>query len=145
MTRKIEHIIIHCSATPPDMDIGAVEIRCWHTDLPPKGNGWADIGYHYIIRRDGVVEKGRDDSVVGAHARPWNSNSIGVCLVGGIAKDGTSDDNFTDAQRASLKTLIENLTSAYPHSDVIGHRDVPGVNKDCPSFDAKAWWAARAA
>lgn len=137
----VEHIIIHCSATKASQNIGAAEIRRWHTDPPPKGNGWTDIGYHYVIRRDGDLDYGRNLATPGAHAKPWNHNSIGICMVGGIADDGAPEDNFTPEQWKSLEALVRRLTTAYRVSDVIGHRDVPGVTKACPSFDAKAWWA----
>ena len=81
--RKINEIILHCSATPASMDIGAKEIRDWHVN----GNHWRDIGYHWVIRRDGTVEKGRPEYQVGAHCLNHNANSIGVCMVGGTKKD----------------------------------------------------------
>lgn len=140
-TRTINQIIIHCAYTPPSMDVGAAEIRRWHTDPPPKGNGWNDIGYHYVIRRNGSIEKGRDESVVGAHASGHNSRSIGVCLVGGKGANGGSDCNFTVNQWSALESVVSDLVARYPGAKVIGHRDVSA--KDCPSFDAQAWWAGR--
>lgn len=139
--RVINQIIIHCAATKPSMDIGTADIRRWHVD----GNGWSDIGYHYVVRRDGRVEKGRDldrdgnvDEEVGAHARGFNANSIGICMVGGMAEDGGDDCNFTEAQWQSLRQLVQGLLVKYPEADVIGHRDVD-PHKTCPTFDAKAW------
>lgn len=104
--RTIDSIIIHCAYTPPGMDIGATEIRRWHVEE----RGWKDIGYHYVVRRDGDVEPGRDldgdgDVVeeVGAHAAGHNAHSIGICLVGGRAEDDQAPDcNFTPAQWSSL-------------------------------------------
>ena len=132
-----DFLIIHCSATPPSMDIGAVEIRRWH-----EQRGWFDIGYHYVIRRNGIIEKGRPENRPGAHVRGANEISLGICLVGGV-REGTKDDaedNFTPQQWASLRDLIVELKSRYPKAGVIGHRDVPGVAKECPCFDVLSWY-----
>lgn len=136
--RAIDTIIIHCSATKPTQDIGAEVIRGWHV----KDRGWKDIGYHYVIRRNGLVELGRDldgdgdvDEEVGAHAAGFNSNSIGICMVGGIDAAGKPDSNFTIAQWRTLGDVLAALRAKYPRTRIIGHRNVePG--KACPSFDA---------
>lgn len=143
--RKINLILVHCSATSPQMDVGVREIRSWHTLPPPKGNGWADIGYHYVIRRDGTVEPGRPLAKAGAHAAGYNANSIGVCLVGGVdtgGKGGRAVNNFTAAQFKSLKRLLVQLQKDFPDAKrILGHRDVqPG--KECPSFSMREWLAA---
>lgn len=138
--RKITKIIIHCSATPPDMDIGAEEIRRWHTE----GNGWSDIGYHYVIRRDGTVEPGRPVAKQGAHCAARNGNvaSIGICMVGGVKRDGKRlvvEDNFTRPQWLALRKLVRELQGEFPAIDtILGHRDLdPG--KACPSFSVRDW------
>lgn len=138
--RGIEKIIIHCADTYASMDVGANEIRQWHLD-----RGWSDIGYHYVIRRNGVIETGRDldddgdvDEHVGAHALGHNAHSLGICLVGGKGNDGQPDCNFTLAQWESLGKLVSDLEARYPGADVIGHRDVS--DKACPTFNAGAWW-----
>lgn len=137
MGRGITAIVIHCADTPAQMDIGANEIRQWHTDPPPRGNGWRDIGYHYVIRRDGTLEFGRDESVPGAHVAGHNAHSIGICLVGG--KDGA---DYTEAQWLCLASLVRDISGRYPGARVIGHRDLdPG--KACPQFDVVPWWAAQ--
>ena len=138
--REIDKIIIHCAYTPANMDIGAEEIKRWHTDEPPKGNGWSDIGYHYILRRNGAVENGRPLEVSGAHTRGHNKNSIGVCMVGGKGKGGGSECNFTHQQWAALYDLVERLTRKYPNAEVYGHNDFS--TKDCPNFNAQEWWNA---
>lgn len=139
--RQIDTIIIHCSATRPDLDIGVDEIRRWHTSPSPwdASKPWSDIGYHYVIRRGGQIEEGRPIEVAGAHARGHNETSIGICLVGGINGDGRPDSNFTAHQWESLDSLVEEL--GWNHAgavSVVGHRDVdPG--KACPCFDVQAW------
>lgn len=103
--RSTDLIIVHCSATKPHQDIGATEIRRWHVE----DNGWSDIGYHQVIRRSGAIELGRPLHVSGAHARNFNSRSVGVCLVGGLDVEGQPEFNFTDEQMATLETILEFL------------------------------------
>ncbi len=133
--RKINKFIIHCSATAPGANVGAVEIDAMH-----KARGWRGIGYHKVIRRDGSIEDGRPIEQAGAHAKGHNTNSIGICLVGGVMKDGkTPDFNYTRRQLHSLYALLFDLTGQYPGCDILGHRDLPGVTKACPCFDVRAW------
>ena len=139
--RKINYIVIHCSATRASADIGVKEIRKWHTDPEPEGRGWRDIGYHYVIRRSGQTEPGRPIEQVGAHVSGYNTNSIGICLVGGIGAAGQAEDNFVPAQWDALKALVGKLKRRFPDAIIQGHRDFPNVRKDCPCFDAKAWAA----
>ena len=107
--RKINWLVIHTAATRPSMDIGVKEIRQWH-----KAKGWSDIGYHYVIRRDGRVEKGRPESRVGAHVAGYNRDSIGICLVGGVSENLVPENNYTEAQWKALEELLHKLaTEAY--------------------------------
>lgn len=131
MTPK--YLTVHCSATPPTMDIGANEIRSWHVN----DNGWSDIGYHFVIRRDGKIEPGRPLDRQGAHVGGHNKDNVGVCLIGGTDAHKRSEDNFTDEQFSALRHLMTELQSNYgiKDKDVKGHRDWPGVAKSCPSFD----------
>lgn len=128
--RNIKEIIVHCSATPEDKDFTVAQIKQWHLQ-----RGFRDIGYHYIIYRDGSIHKGRSEDVIGAHCTGHNSYSIGVCYIGGVAKDGkTPKDTRTDAQKASLISLLRELKRKYPKASIHSHRDY--ANKACPSFDA---------
>lgn len=133
--KETDFVVIHCSATKPDMDIGAKDIDRWH-----RQKGWRKIGYHYVIKRDGTIEEGRDLGEVGAHARGINSKSVGICMAGGIADDGKSEDNFTDEQWNALGPLVNQMKVAFPDAEVLGHRDLPNVAKDCPCFDVREWW-----
>jgi len=133
--RQIGRIIIHCAATKPSMDIGAAEIRKWHVD----GNGWNDIGYHYVIRRSGEVERGRSEHVAGAHVAGHNADSIGICMVGGVDDQGKPASNFTRQQWAALDHLVAQILVSYPGAKVSGHNDWSDA-KACPSFNARAWW-----
>ena len=97
--RKINKIIVHCSATPEGRDVKTETIRDWHVN----GNHWKDIGYHYVVELEGSVQKDRDEREVGSHLSGQNANSIGVCYVGGVAKDGkTPKDTRNEAQKQSL-------------------------------------------
>lgn len=131
--KETNAIFVHCAATKPSQDIGVREIRQWH-----KERGWLDIGYHFVIRRDGTVEAGRDQNAVGAHAEGYNSTSVGVCLVGGIDDKGKFDANFTPVQMQSLRSLLVELQGQYASAAIRGHHDV--APKACPSFDVKRWW-----
>lgn len=134
--RTIEYIVIHCSATPPSMDIGADEIRRWHT----QERGWTDIGYHFVCRRDGTIEEGRPIERPGAHVKGYNHSSIGVCWVGGISSSQKTEDNRTADQSRALYQKITELKRQFPEAEVLGHRDFKGVVKDCPSFDVRDWY-----
>jgi len=133
----VKYLAVHCSATPPEMDIGVDEIRQWHKD-----KGWSDVGYHYVIRRDGTVEGGRPQHKQGAHVHGWNDKSLGICLIGGVDGQFIPEDNFTAAQKQALYGLLEGLLGEYPGAQIKGHRDFPGVKKACPSFDVQAWFEA---
>ncbi|MGB6230746.1 MAG: N-acetylmuramoyl-L-alanine amidase [Litorimonas sp.] len=134
--RRIDHIVIHCAATMPSLDIGAEDIDRWH-----KARGWSGIGYHGVIRRNGAFEPGRSVHKTGAHARGFNRNSIGVCLAGGLGRDNRPAPDYTRAQWRTLRRVIACLREQYPDADFVGHRDLPGVAKACPSFDLRHWLA----
>lgn len=128
--RRINEIIVHCTATPEGRDYTVADIRQMH-----KAQGWVDIGYHYLIYRDGSIHEGRNVDMVGAHCQGHNAQSIGVCYVGGVARDGkTPKDTRTQAQKDALVHLLMQLVCLYPDATIRGHRDFAA--KACPSFDA---------
>ncbi len=128
--RKITEIIVHCTATQEGKSFTTEDIKKWHL-----ARGFADIGYHYVIYLDGSVHTGRSVDKIGAHCTNHNSNSIGVCYVGGVAKDGkTPKDTRTDKQKESLLKLLKDLKTLYPSASIRSHKDF--ANKACPSFDA---------
>lgn len=135
---RTDFIVVHCAATPPSLDVGAKEIRSWH-----KKRGWIDIGYHYVDRRNGEIEPGRDEHLPGAHVRNYNSRSVGICLVGGVSESDrkVAENNFTAEQLESLHALLRDLKKRYPDAEILGHRDFPKVAKECPSFDVRDWLA----
>tara|TARA_R100000544_G_scaffold23973_2_gene12055 strand:+ start:377 stop:799 length:423 start_codon:yes stop_codon:yes gene_type:complete len=131
--KSTDYIVIHCSATKEHMDVDAALIRKWHVNE----NGWRDIGYHYVIRRNGEVEIGRNTADTGAHASGYNHKSIGICVVGGMAEDGSAENNFTDKQWTALADRVKNTLIDYPNAKVIGHNEIS--EKECPSFDVQKW------
>ncbi len=129
--RTITSIIIHCSATPEGKNFTAADIDRWH-----RAQGWACIGYHFVIRIDGTVEPGRAIDKAGAHCSGHNANSLGICYIGGLASDGkTPKDTRTPAQRQSIRNLITILRHIYPTATIHGHRDF--ASKACPCFDVR--------
>lgn len=136
--RRIDYIVIHCSATMPSMDIGVKEIRRWHMREPLS---WSDVGYHYVIRRDGTIEQGRDITRIGAHVKGFNNHSIGLCWVGGLNEETKkAEDNRTSEQKMALRMQVDRLLTAFPDAVLMGHNDFPNVNKDCPCFDVCEWY-----
>ena len=128
--RNIKEIIVHCSATPEGKDFTVADIKRWHL-----ARGFSDIGYHYVIYRDGSIHTGRDESIIGAHCTGHNTNSIGVCYIGGCVSNGkTPKDTRTTQQKQSLVKLLKELKAKYPQASIHSHRDF--ANKACPSFDA---------
>lgn len=129
-SRNINELIVHCSATPEGKSFTTDDIKKWHL-----ARGFSDIGYHYVIYLDGSVHAGRSIDKIGAHCTNHNSHSIGICYIGGVAKDGkTPKDTRTAAQKESLVKLLKDLLVLYPKASIHGHRDF--ANKACPSFDA---------
>jgi hypothetical protein len=139
----VKLIVVHCSATPPEMDIGAKEIRGWHVDA----NGWSDIGYHGVIRRDGTFERGRPLHKRGAHAKGYNSISWGLCLVGGTRSgdDTRPEANYTPEQFEALWATLDAWRTLAPTAHTCGHRDLDSTHqalKACPSFDVREYYLA---
>ena len=135
--REIEYIVVHCADTYADMNIGVEQIRKWHLK-----RGWNDVGYHYVIRRNGQIELGRLEDTIGAHVSEHNAKSIGVCMVGGKARGDENPTNFTSAQWDSLYDTVTDLVARYPGAKVVGHCDLDD-KKTCPTFDVPAWWSKR--
>jgi len=140
---RVRYIVQHYSATPIESDFTAADI-----DLMHRNRGFRKIGYHYFIRKDGMVETGRDMSQpgkfeVGAHCKGSNSNSIGICVEGGVTRAAINVgvDNRTPAQIKAQIALIRELLVRFPNAKVQGHRDMPYAATQCPGFDVGVWWA----
>ena len=151
--RKIDLIVVHCAATRPSQNITIDDIARWHAE-----RGFNGVGYHYLIRRDGTVQKGRQDNMAGAHVAGYNANTIGICMAGGINNNMQPEANYTKAQWAALAALVDKVRRAYgvPLDRILGHCDMPRnqgvplsmiasqgayprVQKACPCFDVRKW------
>jgi hypothetical protein len=138
--RPINEIIIHCTATRPDWDKDQTpqeklaSIRSWHLD-----RGWSDIGYHFVIFRDGTVLTGRPIEKVGAHVKGHNTGTIGVSLEGGFGSATTDSfsDHFTEEQEKALRDLLKDLQNKYSVDKITGHNQYAA--KACPGFDVPTW------
>ena len=134
--RKINKIIIHCSATPENREVSVETIRKWHL-----ARGFNDIGYHYVIDLKGGVHIGRPITKRGAHTAYANKDSIGICYVGGMTKDMKHPkDTRTKQQKDSLVKLLQELIYKY-NKDMTIHGHNEFANKACPCFDVKTEYA----
>jgi N-acetylmuramoyl-L-alanine amidase len=128
--RKINYIVVHCTATQEGKDFKAKDIDRWH-----KERGWKKIGYHYVVDLDGTIEKGRKEEEIGSHVAGWNKNSIGVVYVGGLDKNGNPKDTRTEAQKEALWKILISLIIKYPDATIHGHNEFS--SKACPCFSVK--------
>lgn len=134
----MKFIIVHAAATFPSMDVDVKWIDRVH-----KERGFAKVGYHYFIKRNGIVQIGRPENEMGAHTLGFNKDTLGICMAGGL-KEGTKipEDNFTDAQYKSLEDLYEKLHNKYPEAEFRGHNDFKGhESRGCPCFDHQTFFA----
>ena len=134
--RRIKLIVIHCSATKVTQEFPVSSLMACHL-----ARGFKTIGYHYYITKDGQLHQCRPEELPGAHARRYNAHSIGICYEGGLDANGKTADTRTQAQKHTLVTLLRSLKVDYPDAEILGHRDLPWVKKDCPCFDARSEYA----
>ena len=128
--------VIHSSATKVTQDFPVSSLMACHL-----AKGYKTIGYQYYITKDGQLHQCRPEEMPGAHARRYNAHSIGVCYEGGLDANGKSADTRTPAQKRTLETLLRSLKVDYPDAEILGHRDLPWVKKDCPCLDARTEYA----
>jgi len=128
--RRIDKIILHCSATPEGKHFTVADIDRWHRE-----RGWKGIGYHYVIYLDGSIHKGRPEEIIGAHCSGQNAYSIGICYIGGLDAFGKAKDTRTPAQRKALCELVSDLKMRYPAATVHGHNEF--AKKYCPCFNVQ--------
>lgn len=126
----IQYLVVHCSDTPDEENIGAREIHQMHL-----GFGWHGVGYHRVINRQGQIEAARPDYWQGAHVYGHNEISLGVCLIG--------RHHFTDSQFNSLELVLKQWVELYPKASICGHRDFSYTDKTCPNFDVVSWCRGR--
>lgn len=128
--RKIDKIILHCSATKEGQGFAVEDIDRWH-----KARGFAKIGYHKVIYLDGSIHNGRPLEQIGAHTLGHNATSIGICYIGGLDENGKPKDTRTKEQKEALINLVNTLKAEYPGAKVYGHYEFAA--KACPCFDVK--------
>lgn len=136
---RTDLIIVHCSATPPQMKTTIEDIHKWHLNRGIRSER-GRTGYHFVIERSGKIEQGRELMEMGAHARGYNDRSVGVCLVGGVRReDGklVPEANYTEPQMDALEVVVSGLWHRFHGPIVAGHNTFS--NKDCPCFDVEAW------
>ena len=128
--RIITLIVIHCSAVRPDQTSSAAQIDTWH-----RQRGFhLGIGYHYVVRRNGQIELGRPEFMIGAHCQNHNAHSIGVCYEGGLNARGQPEDTRTPEQKSALLALLKDLHRRYPQALIVGHHDL-NPHKACPCIE----------
>ena len=128
--RDLKRVILHCSATPEGREFGAEDIRRWHIN-----RGWTDIGYHYVIHIDGLIETGRPVSIQGAHTSGENENSVGVCYIGGLDLSMDAKDTMTVPQEIAFVELVNSLRLIFGDLSIHGHNEYS--TKACPSFSVE--------
>ena len=126
--RRIDLIVIHCSATREDRPFPVENLIACHQAR------FGFTGYHYYITRDGQVYQTRHENLPGAHARHYNQHSIGICYEGGLLANGHPADTRTTEQKAALWHLLKSLKADYPDAQILGHCQLPHVAKSCPNF-----------
>lgn len=146
---SMKYLVLHCTATPEGREVTSDEIRHWHTDPVKKGGrGWKQVGYTDMIHLDGKVErlvKNNEDAEVDPWevtngAKGYNTVSRHVVYVGGVSKDGkTAKDTRTEAQLKAMTAYVRDFHERFPQIRIVGHGELPGVKKACPSFDVAAW------
>ena len=134
---SVRFLVLHCSATRCNQDYSVEQLRRDH-----KARGFYDSGYHFYIRKDGTITQHRKLLEVGAHTRPYNRCSIGICYEGGLDEKGKPCNTMTAEQETRLIDLFRNLKILFPKAKIVGHRDLPGTTpKECPCLDAGSWAA----
>ena len=129
---SVRFLVLHCSATRRNQDYSVEQLRRDH-----KARGFYDIGYHFYIRKDGTMTQHRKLLEVGAHARPYNRCSIGICYEGGLDMQGRACNTITAQQFERIQELLTVLKKLFPKAEIVGHRDLPGTTpKECPCCNA---------
>jgi N-acetylmuramoyl-L-alanine amidase len=146
--RKINKIVLHCSATRGTQTVMIADVTRWH-----RAKGWSTVGYHRFITLDGVIEVGRDYAETGAGVFGHNADSIHICYAGGLDANGKAADTRTPRQKDAMERLVRELHARFPAAKIMGHRDLsPDRNgdgkitrnewlKECPCFDVAEWVA----
>jgi len=131
--RDIKNIVLHCTATPQNATVIGI-LNYWKNNLK-----WKSPGYHFLIEANGTVHNLHPIEQPSNGVAGHNFNSIHISYIGGVDSNGKAMDNRTPRQVLSQLKLVIEMKDKFPTAQVLGHRDFPGVSKECPSFDVKAW------
>lgn len=134
MKRPIKYIALHCTATPQNTSVMAIQ-RYWRDSLK-----WKSPGYHLLIEANGTIHRLMDFNGIANGVRGFNKESIHISYIGGVTKEGRPVDNRTAVQKEAILKCIKEVIEWSDNKCLIiqGHRDFPNANKACPCFDAKA-------
>lgn len=139
--KELEYIVIHCTATPPNLIVTREMIERWHL----KERGWSKLGYSDMIHQDGSLENltpfNTDDDVQYSEMT-WGVKGINrfsrhIVYVGGVDEDNKPRDTRTKAQKQSLLTYVRYMILRHPNVKIAGHNQF--ANKACPSFNVVKW------
>lgn len=129
--RRIEFLVVHCSATRVNIPFGVEQLMTCHLM-----RGFRGIGYHFYITKDGVLHETRSMSEIGAHALGFNLHSIGVCYEGGLNEAGKPADTRTPQQRETLRRVLGELRGLFPQARIVGHNQLSAnIHKACPCYN----------
>ena len=128
--RRLNRIILHCTATRVGEELDVSQIDKWHRD-----RGFSEIGYHYVIYADGTIATGRNIRKKGAHVKGHNHDSVGVAYVGGLDNNLVPQDTMTMQQELAFLHLVNSLRVVFGSLSVHGHNEFS--NKACPSFEVQ--------
>jgi N-acetylmuramoyl-L-alanine amidase len=131
--RRIDNIVLHCTATPQTTTIASIQ-SYWRNKLK-----WKSPGYHFIIKADGTAVQLQPIEKPSNGVAGHNAFSIHISYIGGVDGKNKAIDNRTDAQKQTQIELIKKFKNQFPNAKIKGHRDFPGVSKECPSFDVGEW------
>lgn len=143
---KLKYLVIHCTATPEGREVSSAEIRHWHCDPKPKGNGWKQVGYTDIIHLNGGIERLVDNNE-DANVDPWevtngaagyNNVSRHIVYVGGCSRNMEQKDTRTEAQKKAMEKYVKDFHRKHPEVKIVGHRQL-NASKYCPSFSVSRW------
>ena len=145
MSKKLQLLIIHCTATPEGRPITSATIRRWHTAPKPQGNGWKQVGYSEMIHLNGTIEtlvNYNDNDIVDAWeitngAAGVNSIARHIVYVGGTDANGKAKDTRTVDQLKALEMYVKAHTTLQPQWKIAGHYHFAA--KACPSFNVEKW------
>jgi len=133
--KVVKYLVVHCVANRCDKPFSVESL------INTGKQKWGQVSYHWYVRRNGDIIPLLAESVQGIHVKGYNWCSLGIVYEGGLDEQGHPADTRTEAQKASMRSLLEELTEAYPEAHIMGHCELPHVAKNCPCFPASKFYA----